>query len=519
MIKLQNKIVLFLLFFFVLSLIKTDFRFDEIFYGESVDDAEYYYHAVTLALDFDLDYSNQMAGVENRFLNFENDNIVPFHPLGSGVLSFPFVLISDLLFKNSKSDFLISYNYFFYSLASIFYLFISLKILSKVLQMLNIVHNKLEVLFLTLSTGVAYFAFERFSMSHIYEFFSVSVIILLTLKIFEEKTTYTNTKKFFLSFLGFVFLSIRWTNYFLFLVPFLFLLILNKKFSTLLKNKYYLSGGVLGASLFLMHTKYLYGIYTFNQAPIVLSVEGSFTSNYERFFELEKILENISFLFGNLLKIFFTYEFGIFYFAPILFISVFLCVYFIYTKKYSFFLIYSLILSIPFLTIMVVQNTAFSYGFRYLFALIPLNIILYFIFIEKFKYLKLYVYIFSLIGLIGYIVFETSTLTSLSEGYVFNTFGMETRYSNPEYLKYIFVVLLDINTYAHIIFTSFLGVLVIKVINEFTNPELFLSQFTNLNEKTTEYIENYLQFSWTKLFFLLAAILFLLSYYLRENKY
>ena len=57
------------------------------------------------------------------------------------------------------------------------------------------------------------------------------------------------------------------------------------------------------------------------------------------------------------------------------------------------------------------------------------------------------------------------------------------------------------NTYAHIIFTSFLGVLVIKVINEFTNPELFLSQFTNLNEKTTEYIENYLQFSWTKLFF------------------
>ena len=96
---------------------------------------------------------------------------------------------------------------------------------------------------------------------------------------------------------------------------------------------------------------------------------------------------------------------------------------------------------------------------------------------------------------------------------------METRYSNPEYLKNIFVVLLDMNTYAHIIFTSFLGVLVIKVINEFTNPELFLSQFTNLNEKTTEYIENYLQFSWTKLFFLLAVMLFLLWYYLRENKY
>ena len=47
-------------------------------------------------------------------------------------------------------------------------------------------------------------------------------------------------------------------------------------------------------------------------------------------------------------------------------------------------------------------------------------------------------YIFSLIGLVGYIVFETITLASLSEGYVFNTFGMETRYSNPECLKNIF---------------------------------------------------------------------------------
>ena len=37
-------------------------------------------------------------------------------------------------------------------------------------------------------------------------------------------------------------------------------------------------------NVFLYHTKYLYGIYTLNQAPIVLSVENSFSTNFSRFF-------------------------------------------------------------------------------------------------------------------------------------------------------------------------------------------------------------------------------------------
>ena len=50
----------------ILSLVKIDYRFDEIPYGLEVDDAEYYYSAVTIGLDFDLDFSNQMNGIENR---------------------------------------------------------------------------------------------------------------------------------------------------------------------------------------------------------------------------------------------------------------------------------------------------------------------------------------------------------------------------------------------------------------------------------------------------------------------
>ena len=69
---------LYFLFFLTLvfSLIKVDYRFKEIPYGLEVDDAEYYYSAVTIGIDFDLDFSNQMKGVDNRFLNFENNKMI-----------------------------------------------------------------------------------------------------------------------------------------------------------------------------------------------------------------------------------------------------------------------------------------------------------------------------------------------------------------------------------------------------------------------------------------------------------
>ena len=47
---------------------------------------------------------------------------------------------------------------------------------------------------------------------------------------------------------------------------------------------------------------------------------------------------------------------------------------------------------------------------------------------------KNYLYSFSAIGFILYLFFETSQATSLSNGYLTNSFGMNTRYANPTYL-------------------------------------------------------------------------------------
>ena len=93
--KIKN-IYFFAILAVIFSLLKIDYRFEEIPYGLEVDDAEYYYSAATIGLDYDLDFSNQMEGIENRFLNKEVKKIVPFHPIGSGLLASPFVFLGNI---------------------------------------------------------------------------------------------------------------------------------------------------------------------------------------------------------------------------------------------------------------------------------------------------------------------------------------------------------------------------------------------------------------------------------------
>lgn len=81
-------------------------------------------------------------------------------------------------------------------------------------------------------------------------------------------------------------------------------------------------------------------------------------------------------------------------------------------------------------------------------------------------------------------------LTFLSNDYVINSFGMNTWYSNPSYLFSLPLVLFEMNTYLHIVFTSLLGIVLIKVINIFTDPIVFINNFSQTDEKIAEYINN-----------------------------
>ena len=102
--------------------------------------------------------------------------------------------------------------------------------------------------------------------------------------------------------------------------------------------------------------------------------EGDFVAYGDSFYEIVSLKEQKE-LFGQ--------EFGVFYFAPILFVSIFIFLFQIREKKYLLSFLTLLTYLFPIFSIIVLQNTAFSYGFRYLFVLIPLNCILYFKYIHN----------------------------------------------------------------------------------------------------------------------------------------
>jgi hypothetical protein len=216
------------------------------------------------------------------------------------------------------------------------------------------------------------------------------------------------------------------------------------------------------------------------------------------------------FLFRGLGVIVFSQEFGVFFFAPIIFISFILVIYLLIKKKYFLSLILIFLYLIPFMSVVVIQNTAFSYGYRYLFVLIPINLILYFKYLNDFKMLRRYLYIFSILGFLLYLFFETSQWTSLADGYVLNSFGMNTRYANPEYLSGLPKALFDLNAYLHILFTSFLGVLILKVIYIVLDPVLTFSKFTEITPEISDLISNSIDFSWYKLIFLYLFVIYFL---------
>ena len=163
------------------------------------------------------------------------------------------------------------------------------------------------------------------------------------------------------------------------------------------------------------------------------------------------------------------------------------------------------------MSVVVIQNTAFSYGFRYLFVLIPINIILYFKYLHGIKIFRRYLYTFSVLGFLLYIFFESSQWTSLSDSYVVNSFGMSTRYANPEYLSGLPKALTNLNAYLHILFTSVLGVLIIKIIYIFLDPIDVFSNFTEITPEISNLISNSINFSWYKLIFSYLFIMFFLN--------
>jgi len=454
------------------------------------DDHSYYLHSETLAQDFDLDYSNQLEGITQKGKIFINeDKRAPLGFIGSGILSAPFMFIgikidqilNSMMIKNSD---LMSYKIMFYSIAPIFYLMMSYLLLTKIKNEMNVKFNNLIILLAIFGTGVHYYAFERYSMTHVYEFFTTTLIIYVIIKFYNSKSARLDS--FFASVVPFAFLIgflTRYVNYFIFLIPFWIVRIdkfknINKR---IFKYKSFQISLLFVFIIFYILSKRVYGVVSFS--PLI-----SYNKNSEWLDEYSEYIFSISSLFLDrfldLIKIFTTQEFGLFWFMPILIVSVLYLFRDILenrSKNLIRNLLFLISIGIPIFLVLIWQTVASAFGMRYIFGVIPICIVVSILYSSpENKLIKFYLISFSLFSFLSVLFFETSAASSLSEIDQINTWGILTRWAQPSYLTGVIDSFFKVDSYQIIFGTSLLGSLIIKIFIEILTLNGFMSFLSNL---------------------------------------
>ena len=504
----RNTIVYFLFLVFLIF-IKIDYRF----INEMKccgDDFDYYSHAYTIAIDFDFDYSNQLIDGHPETYNYEG-KIAPLGFVGSGLFASPFLFIGNIL-DTFSSNYMVENKLLIYSLSSIFYLFLTVILLFNTLKMLDKDPNILFISLVLFGSGLGYYSFERYSMTHVYEVFSISLIIFITTKIYKDSF---HNHKIFISLLPLAlalsFLT-RFTNFYIFLIPLIIkkLFFKNKKLD-LIKDKFFVVSSLFSSFIFVQIVNGIYGQFTLNPSTLYMDVSKFF--NY-----LDEISNFRSFFVYNfdIFRTFvFSQEFGILWFNPIV-LSGFIIGVLLLFKKRSFLL--GILIMICYLQNFAIigmwKSTASSYGFRYLLSLVAISIILLHSIENKklFKFMKFYVLIFSIFGTLAILFFESNSSTELSTIYVVNSFGNEVPFSNPKYLSEVLMSFYNIDSYIKIIGSSFLMIIILKVLSIFIELDLFFTFINkNLSFNISSEIQSDFQFiESTPMYQLLIFIIFLL---------
>ena len=145
----------------------------------SADDTTYLSYAMSMGMDLDLDFTNELSIEGNRGPN----RVSPKGFYGAGLMAAPFVGFFSLFDRvvgnpviEDRTRFLHSWSYFGFSFAVHFYFLFSILLLWKCARFFNERPSRLLILLLTVSSGVLYFVLTRPRMGHAFEFFALSLI-------------------------------------------------------------------------------------------------------------------------------------------------------------------------------------------------------------------------------------------------------------------------------------------------------------------------------------------------------
>ena len=452
----KNKLKFFFIFLILLIFIKTDYRLEGGIYC-CKDDHDYYAHAETLAIDFDFDYSNQLVGNEQSRFYFDGKS-APSAFFGAGLLSAPFLFLGNVLDNLFQNNNLYNFKILLYSFSSIFYLIFSMLLLYKISMYFNIKYNPLIVYLYVIGSGIGFYAFERYSMSHVYELFSITLLFYYCLKFYTQDLNYFTAT--LIPLLVMVAIMTRWVNIYVFLVPYIVSKIVKNSKNSLLLNKFFLASSLFSIFIFLYHTYLIFGVVTINP-EFTYNTSGTLSNFIAR--------ESNLFLFifnnlKNLLLLLFGPEFGLIWFSPIIFFGLYICLKnIIFNKDRLFnFLIVFCFMQI-FALVLIWKSTGSSYGYRYTLNLVPLSLIVLFFQNHINKIEEIYLKAMSGFSILSVIFFETTLSTQLSLEYIENMYGKITKFTQPDYLFGFFNSFSELEAYLKIFAQSYLGFFVFYI--------------------------------------------------------
>ena len=228
----------------------------------------------------------------------------------------------------------------------------------------------------------------------------------------------------------------------------------------LYKNKYLYVSGILSIFIFTLLSQSIYGLVTYNPQVIYSSnrLENFLVINFDFFITNAK----------NFFLLFVTNEFGILWTVPCIALSIILCFYQnIKRRNLGLNFIILLIFAQVVLAVLLWSTTASSYGFRYLYSLIPFSIFYIYYTVENIEetiFFKILLGL-SFIGFISYLFFETTTFTQLSTDKLTNSFGKaDVPYSQPLYMTGVLKSIISVEAYLKIFANGFLVALVLKIL-------------------------------------------------------
>ena len=515
--KYKNSILKIILLLFIFSLFfRIDFRFKSTVECCS-DDFDYFSHAETIVIDQDFDYTNQIPKYQTFvYENSENGKIAPVGFPGAGMLAAPFFYLGSLIDKNfntADGSEVLNYTLLFYSLSPIFYFFASILIIFKSCRLLDLNVEKYKILLLISGSGITYFAFERFSMTHIYEMFIISFLMWNCINFYKNESNFSGLLipiSLMISFL------IRMSNYYVFLIPYILKKIIPTNTKNISTNLYFQISSALSIYLYSIISNRIYGKLIFNPQEVYgtnVSVGSVLNENSNLIdFLIEKLSDLFIILFGN--------EFGIFWVSPILFFGFFIV--FLNIKKIG-----NLLLLICFLQnlaiVLIWRSTAASYGFRYLYSLVPLCIVILFLHQKENQDNRIvnFAVFMSIFSNLSLLFFETTEQTQLSMIEIENSFGSMRNYSEPNYVTGVVKSFIELESYLIIFTTSFVGVVFFKILLLIFDKISIINFLSSLglptdNQDFIKYLENLEVISIYKILFIFLILLFFCIYFVNN---